>query len=125
MAVAKMDNTDNRTVFAFSGFSGSGKTTLIEKLIPVFKRRGYRVAVIKHDAHDFEIDKEGKDTYRFREAGADRVYISSSQKSARMNSGTTGTTSISHGNGFVWNNVVSDTWNSAKISDTATAASLR
>ena len=84
----KMDNTDNRTVIAFSGYSGSGKTTLIEKLIPIFKSRGYSVAVIKHDAHDFEIDKEGKDTYRFSKAGADRVYIASSAKSARMQSAT-------------------------------------
>lgn len=86
MAVADMDNTDNRTVFAFSGFSGSGKTTLIEKLIPIFTGRGCNVAVIKHDAHDFEIDKEGKDTYRFSKAGAQRVYIASSYKSARMSS---------------------------------------
>ena len=54
------NNTDNRIVFALSGFSGSGKTTLIEKLIPIFRGRGYHVAVIKHDAHDFEIDKEGR-----------------------------------------------------------------
>ena len=86
MAVAKMDKADNRTVFALSGFSGSGKTTLIEKLIPIFTGRGYHVAVIKHDAHDFEIDKEGKDTYRFSKAGAERVYIASSVKSARMSS---------------------------------------
>ncbi len=86
MAAADMDKNNNRTVIAFSGFSGSGKTTLIEKLIPVFKGRGYRVAVIKHDAHDFEIDKEGKDTFRFSRAGADKVYIASASKSARMNS---------------------------------------
>ena len=86
MAGADMDNKNKRTVIGFSGFSGSGKTTLIEKLIPVFKDRGYHVAVIKHDAHDFEIDREGKDTYRFTRAGADQVYIASSKKSARMNS---------------------------------------
>ena len=71
-------------IVGFSGFSGSGKTTLIEKLIPIFKEKGLQIAVIKHDAHDFEIDREGKDTWRFREAGADRVYISSATKSARM-----------------------------------------
>ncbi|MBR1476339.1 MAG: cyclic pyranopterin monophosphate synthase MoaC [Lachnospiraceae bacterium] len=78
MVVAKMDNnnTDNRIVFALSGFSGSGKTTLIEKLIPIFRGRGYHVAVIKHDAHDFEIDKEGKDTEMLADcAGADIVLI--------------------------------------------------
>ena len=75
---------NNKILLGFSGFSGSGKTTWIEKLIPIFREKGLAVAVIKHDAHDFEIDREGKDTWRFREAGADRVYISSATKSARM-----------------------------------------
>ena len=72
-------------VFAFSGFSGSGKTTLIEKLIPLFKEQGMKICVIKHDAHQFEMDKEGKDTYRFSKAGADSVMISSETRSARVN----------------------------------------
>lgn len=71
-------------VIGFAGFSGSGKTTLIEKLIPIFKGRGLKVAVIKHDAHDFEMDHEGKDTWRFYTAGADIVMISSAIKSARV-----------------------------------------
>ncbi len=74
------------TVIGFSGFSGSGKTTLIEKLIPLLKGRGLSVAVIKHDAHEFEMDREGKDTYRFTGAGADIVMISSGTKSARLES---------------------------------------
>ena len=60
-----------------AGYSGGGKTTLIEKLIPVLKSRGLKVAVVKHDAHGFQMDHEGKDTYRFSAAGADRVMISS------------------------------------------------
>ena len=76
--------SDNKRVLGFSGFSGSGKTTLIEKIVPIIKEKGFSVAVIKHDAHDFEIDKEGKDTWRFEKAGADHVYISSAVKSARM-----------------------------------------
>ena len=60
-----------------AGYSGGGKTTLIEKLIPVLKSRGIKVAVVKHDAHGFQMDHEGKDTYRFSAAGADRVMISS------------------------------------------------
>ncbi|MCR5002379.1 MAG: cyclic pyranopterin monophosphate synthase MoaC [Lachnospiraceae bacterium] len=71
-------------VLGFSGFSGSGKTTLIEKLIPVLKKKGLKLAVIKHDGHDFDMDKEGKDTYRFARAGADTVLISSVSKSARL-----------------------------------------
>lgn len=79
-------NTVMRPVLGFSGYSGSGKTTLIEKLIKGLKAFGYRVAVLKHDVHDFEMDKEGKDTFRFSEAGADEVFISSGEKSARISS---------------------------------------
>ncbi len=74
----------NTLVIGFSGFSGSGKTTLIEKLIPLLKKKGLKVAVIKHDGHDFEMDREGKDTYRFGRAGADTVMISSATKSAKL-----------------------------------------
>ena len=77
-------------IVGIAGYSGSGKTTLIEKLIPVLKRDGLRVAVIKHDAHDFDMDKEGKDTFRFTEAGADVVMISSESKSAVLSADKTG-----------------------------------
>ena len=42
--------------------SGTGKTTLLEKLIAELKRRGYLVGAMKHDAHQFDIDREGKDS---------------------------------------------------------------
>lgn len=58
----------------------SGKTTLLEKLIPVLKGRGYRVGTVKHDTHGFDIDHEGKDTWRHKKAGADTVAISSPWK---------------------------------------------
>ncbi len=58
----------------------SGKTTLLVKLIPELKKRGYRVGTVKHDTHGFDIDHEGKDTYRHKEAGADTVLISSPWK---------------------------------------------
>jgi molybdopterin-guanine dinucleotide biosynthesis protein B len=54
----------------------SGKTTLMEKLIPELKRRGYRVGTVKHDTHGFDIDHEGKDTYRHKASGAEAVMIS-------------------------------------------------
>jgi molybdopterin-guanine dinucleotide biosynthesis protein B len=66
------------------GKSDAGKTTLLEKLIPELKRRGYRVATVKHDAHSFEIDQPGKDTWRHRQAGADVVVISSKDKIATI-----------------------------------------
>jgi len=59
------------------GKSRSGKTTLIEKLIPEMKNRGYKVGSIKHAHHGFDIDREGKDSYRHRVAGADTVVVAS------------------------------------------------
>jgi molybdopterin-guanine dinucleotide biosynthesis protein B len=59
------------------GKSNSGKTTLIEKLIPELKRQGYRVGVVKHAHHGFEMDRKGKDSFRHRKAGADAVMIAS------------------------------------------------
>jgi molybdopterin-guanine dinucleotide biosynthesis protein MobB len=62
--------------------SGTGKTTLLEKLIGELKRRGYRVGAIKHDAHQFDIDREGKDSWRLTQAGADAMLITSPAKIA-------------------------------------------
>jgi molybdopterin-guanine dinucleotide biosynthesis protein MobB len=69
---------------AIMGWSGSGKTTFIEGLLPEMRARGIKTAVVKHDGHDFQLDREGKDTYRFAEAGAEIVAISSSSKAAVM-----------------------------------------
>lgn len=69
-------------VMGFAAYSGTGKTTLVEKILVSLKRQGYRVAVLKHDAHSFEIDREGKDSWRFAQAGADMVILSSSEKTA-------------------------------------------
>jgi len=60
----------------------SGKTTLIEKVIREGKARGWRIGVLKHDVHNFEIDIPGKDSWRHAQAGADLVAISSPQKLA-------------------------------------------
>lgn len=71
-------------VVGFAGYSGSGKTTLLEKLIPVFKKRGLRVSVVKHAHHKFDIDHPGKDTFRHREAGAFEVVVASDRRMALM-----------------------------------------
>jgi molybdopterin-guanine dinucleotide biosynthesis adapter protein len=55
--------------------SNSGKTTIIEKVVRILKDRGLRVAVIKHASKGFELDRPGKDSWRFREAGADAVLL--------------------------------------------------
>jgi molybdopterin-guanine dinucleotide biosynthesis adapter protein len=69
-------------VISVVGKSGSGKTTLIEKLIPLLESRGLNVGVIKHDAHRFEIDHSGKDSYRHFHAGSHSVSIASAEKLA-------------------------------------------
>ena len=69
-------------VVCFVGRKNSGKTTLMEKVIAGLKAAGHRVAAVKHDAHRFEIDHPGKDSYRFFAAGADTTVISSPEKTA-------------------------------------------
>lgn len=64
--------------------SGTGKTTLLEKLIAELKRRGYKVGAVKHDAHSFSIDHEGKDSWRLTRAGADTTLITSPEKIAMV-----------------------------------------
>ncbi len=69
-------------IISIVGKSDSGKTTLIEKLVPELTRRGYRIATVKHDVHGFEVDREGKDSWRHKQAGAHTVIISSPKKVA-------------------------------------------
>jgi molybdopterin-guanine dinucleotide biosynthesis protein MobB len=72
----------NIPVISFVGKSRSGKTTLLEKIIRELKSKGIKLAIIKHDTHQFEIDHPGKDTWRHGKAGADIVAISSPEKMA-------------------------------------------
>jgi len=69
-------------IISIAGKSNTGKTTLLEKLIPELAGRGYRVATIKHNTHGFEIDHEGKDSWRHKKAGARLTVISSSRRIA-------------------------------------------
>lgn len=63
-------------IVAISGPKNSGKTHLIESLIPRVSTLGLRYAVLKHDAHaHMVIDREGKDSWRYRRAGAPKVGI--------------------------------------------------
>jgi len=59
------------------GKSGSGKTTLITRIIPLLQQKGIRVGIIKHTAHGFEMDHEGKDSWKHQQAGADAVMVAS------------------------------------------------
>lgn len=69
-------------IVSFVGYSNSGKTTFLEKVIKELKKRDYRIGIIKHDGHDFEIDHVGTDTWRHRQAGADVVCIASAHQIA-------------------------------------------
>ena len=62
-------------IIAICGIKNSGKTTLLSKIIPILKERGFRVAAIKHDSHDFAPDVPGTDSHTLREAGAVAVGI--------------------------------------------------
>jgi len=57
-------------VISVCGYSGSGKSTLLEAVIPRLIAQGLSVAVVKHNAHGFAVDREGKDSDRFFKAGA-------------------------------------------------------
>lgn len=57
-------------VFAICGVKNSGKTTLMERLVHALTEKGLHIATIKHDAHQFDPDVPGRDSYRHRAAGA-------------------------------------------------------
>lgn len=72
-----MNTKSKRLAVAFTGPSNSGKTTLIEKISKYLHNEGYKVAIVKHDPKDkAKFDKEGKDSYRFSQTGADVAILS-------------------------------------------------
>lgn len=64
------------------GYKNTGKTTWLTGLIHRLNEQGIRSAVIKHDAHSFDMDHPGTDTFKLREAGAAGVAITSAQRTA-------------------------------------------
>ncbi|BCH32372.1 molybdopterin-guanine dinucleotide biosynthesis protein MobB [Mesorhizobium sp. L-8-10] len=71
-------------IFGIAGWKNSGKTTLTERLVGELTRRGRKVSTVKHAHHAFDIDKEGTDSYRHRQAGAAEVAIVSGNRWALM-----------------------------------------
>jgi molybdopterin-guanine dinucleotide biosynthesis protein B len=71
-------------VFGITGWKNSGKTTLTERLVAELSGRGWKVSTVKHAHHDFDIDKEGTDSFRHRQAGASEVAIVSGRRWALM-----------------------------------------
>ena len=76
-------------LLGFAAFSGTGKTTLLTQLLPLLNQAGFRVGLIKHSHHDFEIDHEGKDSFRLRQAGATPVVLVSKYRRAIIEEFTT------------------------------------
>lgn len=72
------------TVIQVVGYKNSGKTTLVERLVRSLVEAGYRVGTVKHDAHGFDVDREGTDTERHRRAGARMTAITSPDRTAVM-----------------------------------------
>jgi molybdopterin-guanine dinucleotide biosynthesis protein B len=71
-------------VFGITGWKNSGKTTLTEKLVGELTQRGWTVSTVKHAHHEFDIDKEGADSFRHRQAGATEVAVVSGRRWALM-----------------------------------------
>ena len=69
-------------LIGISAFSGTGKTTLLTKLLPLLRKRGLRIVMIKHAHHQFEIDHPHKDSYELRKAGAVKTLIASRRRMA-------------------------------------------
>ena len=69
-------------IVAAVGLSETGKTLLLTGLISEFKRRGLRTFAVKHCAHGFMLDTEGKDTWKYAQAGADGVAMISPEERA-------------------------------------------
>ncbi len=67
-------------VIGVAGFKNAGKTTLVERLVRELTRRGYRISTVKHAHHSFDIDHEGRDSFRHRHAGAVEVAVISGQR---------------------------------------------
>ncbi|MGE3831964.1 MAG: molybdopterin-guanine dinucleotide biosynthesis protein B [Parvibaculaceae bacterium] len=62
-------------IIGVAGFKNAGKTTLVEKLVTALTAQGYRVSTVKHAHHSFDIDHEGRDSFRHRKAGATEVAV--------------------------------------------------
>lgn len=71
-------------VVGFVGRSGVGKTTYAEAVVRILCGRGWRVGALKNAHHGFDMDKPGKDSWRYREAGAAAVLVRSDRRWALL-----------------------------------------
>jgi molybdopterin-guanine dinucleotide biosynthesis adapter protein len=80
--MARKRNFMVQKVIGVAGFKNSGKTTLVEKLVRHLTGQGYRISTVKHAHHSFDIDHEGRDSFRHRKAGATEVAVISRDRTA-------------------------------------------
>lgn len=71
-----------KRVIGVAGFKNAGKTTMVEKLVRHLTQQGYRISTVKHAHHSFDIDHEGRDSFRHRKAGASEVAVISRERTA-------------------------------------------
>lgn len=75
---------DKPVIVGFVGYSGSGKTQLATAVTEVLTARGFRVAALKNAHHRVDIDKPGKDSWRYRQSGATQVMLRTGERWAMM-----------------------------------------
>lgn len=73
---------------SFVAPSGTGKTTLVEAVVADLIGQGISVGAVKHDAHRIELDTEGKDSWRLRQAGAETLLVGKNQLAWMSDHGT-------------------------------------
>ena len=83
-----MNTISNKKLIGFAAYSGTGKTTLIKLIVKILNKSNFKVSVIKHAHHDFDVDKAGKDSYEIRKSGAENMLISSAKRWALMHENT-------------------------------------
>lgn len=71
-------------IYGVVGWKNAGKTGLMERLVTEITSRGISVSTIKHAHHSFDVDHEGKDSFRHRQAGATEVLLASRNRFALM-----------------------------------------
>ena len=71
-------------VIGIAGWKNSGKTTLTERLVAELVRRGRTVSTVKRAHHDADVDREGSDSFRHRQAGAGEVMLVTGRRWALM-----------------------------------------
>ncbi|MEK3882038.1 molybdopterin-guanine dinucleotide biosynthesis protein B [Paenibacillus sp. PL2-23] len=73
-----------KLIVQFVGYKNTGKTTWVCRMTELFKQAGYGVGTIKHDAHEFQMDTPGTDTWQHQAAGADMTAITSASRTAML-----------------------------------------